>query len=227
MIVQNAVTKRDDARSRARELWAKYAAEGRASEWFEAFYREAREGLTAVPWADLAPSTHLCEWHGQTGYDFRGKRCLTVGCGLGDDAEYLAEHGGRVIAFDIAPTAVAWCRERFPSSRVEYTAADLLAPPAEWEQQFDFVFEANTLQVLPADLRPQALKRLAAFLAPHGTLLLVCRGRDASDPEGPMPWPLTREDLRAGLGALDLVTFEEHYDAGDPPVRRFRAVFRR
>jgi SAM-dependent methyltransferase len=217
------VTTRDDARSRARELLAQYAAEGKASQWFEAFYREAREGLTAVPWADLAPSRHLCEWHRQTRYDFRDKRCLTVGCGLGDDAEYLAEHGGRVIAFDIAPTAVAWCRERFPSSRVEYTTADLLAPPAEWEQHFDFVFEANTLQVLPADRRSQALNRLAAFLAPHSTLLLVCRGRDAGDPPGSMPWPLTREELLTGLGIVDFDIFEERYDTGDPPVRRFRA----
>ena len=130
-------------------------------------------------------------------------------------------------AFDIAPTAIAWCRERFPSSRVEYTAADLLAPSAEWEQQFDFVFEANTLQVLAAELRPQAMRRLAGLLAPNGTLLLVCRGREPSEPAGPMPWPLTREELIAGVGALHLVTFEEHCDAGDPPVRRFRAVFRR
>jgi SAM-dependent methyltransferase len=221
------VTARDDARSRARALRAQYAAEGKTCEWFEAFYREAREGLTAVPWADLAPNTHLCEWHGQTGYDYRDKRCLIVGCGLGDDAEYLAEHGGRVIAFDIAPTAVAWCRERFPASRVEYTAADLLAPPAEWEQQFDFVFEANTLQMLPAELRPQAMRRLAGLVAPSGTLLVVCRGREPSEPLGPMPWPLTREELITGVGDLDLVTFEEHYDAADPPVRRFRASFRR
>ena len=221
------MTARDDARTRARELCAQYAAEGKDSEWFEAFYREAREGRTTVPWADLAPNTHLWEWHRQTAYDFRDARCLTVGCGLGDDAEYLAEQGGRVTAFDIAPTAVAWCRERFPSSRVDYVVADLLAPPRAWEQQFDFVFEANTLQVLPADVRPQALRNLAGFLAPYATLLLICRRRDASEPEGPMPWPLTREELSIGLSSLDLVSIEEHDDPGDSPVRRFRAVFQR
>ena len=99
----------------------------------------------------------------------------------------------------------------------------LLAPPTAWAQQFDFVFEANTLQVLPAELRPRALKHLARFLAPHGTLLVVCRGRDASDPPGAMPWPLTRDELRAGLGIVDFDSFEERYETGDPPVRRFRA----
>jgi SAM-dependent methyltransferase len=219
------VTARDDARTRARELCAQYAAEGKGSEWFEAFYREAREGRTTVPWADLAPNTHLFEWHRQTGYDFHGKRCLTVGCGLGDDAEYLADNGGRVTAFDIAPTAVAWSRERFPSSPVEYVAADLLAPPPHWEQQFDFVFEANTLQVLPADLRPQAMQRLAGLVAPGGTLLVVCRGREASDPPGPMPWPLTREELVAGVTPLVLIACDEHDDTSDPSVRRFRVEF--
>lgn len=221
------MTARDDARVRARELCARYAAEGKASAWFEAFYREAREGRTEVPWADLAPNTHLFEWQTQTGFNFRDKRCLTVGCGLGDDAEYLAEQGGRVVAFDISQTAVSWCRERFPASRVEYVAADLLAPPPEWGVQFDFVFEANTLQVLPADLRPQAMRNLAGFLAPHGTLLVVCRGREESEPPGSMPWPLTREELLDGLGILELVSFGEHGEAGDPPVRRFQAVFRR
>jgi len=89
------------------------------------------------------------------------------------------------------------------------------------------VFEANTLQVLPAELRPQAMRRLAGLVAPSGTLLVVCRGREPSEPPGPMPWPLTRGELIAGVGGLNLVTFEEHYDAGDPPVRRFRAGFRR
>ena len=215
----------EQGRARARELCAQYRAAGDALGWFEAFYREARDGQTTVPWADLAPNTHLFEWHAQSGFDVRDRRCLTVGCGLGDDAEYLAQHGGRVVAFDVAPTAVAWCRERFPSSRVEYVAADLLAPPPEWDDQFDFVFEANTLQVLPADLRPRALRQLARFLAPHGTLLVVCRGRDASDPSGPMPWPLTRDELQEGLASLEAVSFVEHDEAGDPPVRRFRAVF--
>ena len=214
-------------RARAQELCSQFTSAGDALGWFEAFYREAREGRIAVPWADLAPNTHLFEWHAQSHFDLRDKRCLTVGCGLGDDAEYLSEQGGRSVAFDIAQTAVAWCRERFPSSRVEYVVSDLLAPPPDWAEQFDFVFEANTLQVLPADLRPQAMRNLAGFLAPHGTLLLVCRGREESEPPGSMPWPLTRGELQAGLGHLDLVSFGEHPDAGDQPVRRFRAVFRR
>jgi SAM-dependent methyltransferase len=215
-----------DKRVRARELCAAYAAEGDSLGWFEALYREARDSGTTVPWADLEPNPHLRDWQRETGYDFRERRCLTVGCGLGDDAEYIATAGGEVVAFDIAPTAIEWCRARFPGSQVEYVEADLLNPPSEWDRRFDFVLEAYTLQVLPAHLRQQALRHLAGVLAPSGTLLVLCRGRDISEPAGSVPWPLTREELLEN-NALDSVGFEDYFDSESPPVRRFRAAFRR
>src|SRR2546421_12290923 len=49
-----------------------------------------------------------------------------------------------------------------------YQTADLPHPPAPWRGQFDFVFETNTLQVLPAALRPEASRNIAAFLRPGG-----------------------------------------------------------
>ena len=55
-----------------------------------------------------------------------------VACGLGDDAEALAAAGWRVTAFDISPAAIAWCRERFPASPVDYQVQDLSAVPSSW-----------------------------------------------------------------------------------------------
>jgi 2-polyprenyl-3-methyl-5-hydroxy-6-metoxy-1,4-benzoquinol methylase len=48
----------------------------------------------------------LVEWAQNRGVDGRGRRALVVGCGLGQDAEYVAGHGFDAVAFDIAPTAV-------------------------------------------------------------------------------------------------------------------------
>jgi hypothetical protein len=43
-----------------------------------------------------------------------------------------------------------------------------------------------------------------------------------------MPWPLTRAELGAiAMPNLTLVSFEDFIDDEDPPVRRFRALFRR
>ena len=156
-----------------------------------------------------------------------GKSALVVGSGLGDDAEQLAAWGFRTTAFDISETANRNTRKRFPNSAVDYHVANLLDPPAHWRGQFDFVFEANTLQALPAALRPQAMKNVAAFLRPGGLLLVIARCREPSDLEGQMPWPLTRSEISAftALG-LEELSFEIVQDIDEPDVRRFRVLFR-
>jgi SAM-dependent methyltransferase len=107
-------------------------------------------------------------------------------------------------------------------------AADLLAPPAAWRGSFDLVFESYTLQVLPEPARRDAIAQLAALVAPGGRLLLLCRAREQSDPIGALPWPLTREEL-AGFVAHGLreTSFSDFLDRESPPVRRFRALYRR
>jgi hypothetical protein len=100
--------------------------------------------------------------------------------------------------------------------------------PAELIGTFDLVVECYTLQVLPSDARADAIVSLRAALAAGGVLLVVARGRDANDPEGEMPWPLTRAEVESiACQGLDLESFEDFVDDEDPPVRRFRAVFRR
>ena len=104
---------------------------------------------------------------------------------------------------------------------------DLFALPDEWQARFDFVLESYTLQVLPKALRREAVPMIAKLLAPGGTLLVICRGRSAADPEGEMPWPLLREELGAFEDAgLACLSVEDYADNESPPVRRFRAVYR-
>ena len=83
------------------------------------------------------------------------------------------------------------------------------------------------LQVLPARLRRDAIKRIVSFVAPGGTLLVIARARDEGDDPGAMPWPLTRSDLsqfeKLGLRQLSL---EDYRDTEAPPVRRFRVAYR-
>jgi SAM-dependent methyltransferase len=186
--------------------------------------REAGRGQAVVPWADQAPNPQLVRW--AEGRDGHGRDAMVVGCGLGDDAEHLARHGYTVTAFDIAPTAVETARTRFPGSAVRYVAADLLAAPFSWRGAFDLVFEAYTVQVLLGDLRAQAIRAVGDLVAPCGTLLVVARARDESDPPGQMPWPLTRADVDSfGTAGLQPVTVEDLLDDEIPPVRRWVAEF--
>jgi len=215
-------------RRRARELAAEFHRRGDPTGWFEALYREAEEGKSTIPWADYHPTPHLVAFWIQHPQQTAGKSALVVGSGLGDDAEQLAAWGFRTTAFDISETAIRGTRKRFPNSKVAYHAADLLNPPASWWGRFDFVFEANTLQVLPAALRPQATNNIAAFLRPGGHLLVIARHREPSDPEGQMPWPLTRAEISAFTAhGLKEVLFDILPDVSEPDVRRFRVLFHR
>jgi SAM-dependent methyltransferase len=215
-------------RALVRQLAAESLARGDATGWFDEVYRAAEGSSSAIPWADGQVNPSLANWlTAQVAADL-GKLALVVGCGLGDDAEELAALGLAVTAFDISPTAVEWCRKRFPQSTVEYRLADLLAPPPEWQNAFDFVFEAFTLQSLPPEPRAIAASNLGRFVAPGGKLLVIARARDATEPTGTLPWPLTRDDLSPLLEVgLEAVSFEDYYDAEHPPVRRLRVTYRR
>jgi hypothetical protein len=215
-------------RKRARELAAEYVGKGDPTGWFEALYREAAAGKNVLPWADRGVNPGLLEFWQAHPQATRDKKALVVACGLGDDAEQLAAWGFATTAFDIAETAIQMARRRFPKSQVEYRAADLFAPPAEWSQAFDFVFEANTVQALPHGLRAQAIRAIAGFVRAGGKLLAVVRGREPDEPIGELPWPLTRAEMQEFLRAgLQEERFEEYLDAEVPPARRYRALYRR
>jgi hypothetical protein len=215
-------------RSRARELAAEFAQKNDPTGWFDALYRESETGATTVPWADLAPNPNLLEFWQSNPQTPTGP-ALVIGCGLGDDAEQFANWGFPTTAFDISETAVRMARQRFPHSSVNYVAANLLSPPPAWRAHFAFVFEAYTLQALPEAVRPTAAKSSAHFVAPQGHLLVIARGRDASEIAADLPWPLTRQEFSAFTNAgLKELSFEDLIDDREtPPTRRFRAFYQR
>ncbi len=198
---------------------------GDATGWFERLYAESQREGTPISWVDLAPNPYLVEWlERQPGP--LAARAIVVGCGYGDDAEYLAAAGMEVTAFDVAPSAVSRCLARFPDTPVRYEVADALAMPAGWRGAFDFVFEAYTVQVLYGEARSRCVRAIGELVASGGRLLVVARSRRPEDPEGLMPWPLTRTELdEFGAGGLELVRLDEVLEPGDPPVPRFVAEF--
>jgi SAM-dependent methyltransferase len=217
-----------DPRARPREIAHESIARGDVTGWFERLYAESISDGYAIPWVDLVPNPYLVEWAGHLPPNLLRGRALVVGCGYGDDAEYLAGLGFDVVAFDIAPTAVARCLERFPGTHVQYVTADVLVAPAHWTQAFDLVFEAYTVQVLHGAARAEAARSIGSLVNAGGRLLVVARGRKPGDPEGLMPWPLTRAELdEFAASGLEMSRLEELLEPGDPPVPRFIAEFGR
>jgi SAM-dependent methyltransferase len=182
---------------------------------FEEIYARAGDDLASVPWARLAPHPLLVLWlDSGDSPDARpaaaGGDALVVGCGLGDDAEELARRGYAVTAFDVSPTAITRCEERFPRSPVCYQVADVMNLPGRWRGRFSLVVEINTIQSMPRADRPAVVAAIATTVAPGGLLFVRCQAAGEDEPDGPeRPWPVRRSELHeftaAGLTPVDLI----------------------
>jgi 2-polyprenyl-3-methyl-5-hydroxy-6-metoxy-1,4-benzoquinol methylase len=215
-------------RSRARELASQYIERGDPTGWFEALYREGASGVSEIPWDDRKANAHLIQCMDIFAPKVTGLKAIVVGCGLGDDAEEVAYWDFGVTAFDISQTAIEMAKKRFPHTRVDFLAVDLFHAPSIWRQKFDFVFESNTLQALPENLRPNAIRAVADLVKPGGDLLAIARAREESDPKGDLPWPLTRAEIdlfkKSGLTEKSL---RDINDPDPPHTRRFLAHYTR
>ena len=214
-----------DPEERARSLAGESLGAGDATGWFERLYAAAEAEDGVVPWDRGAPHRILVQWAEARGLSGGGRRALVVGSGTGDDAEYISGLGFDTVAFDISSSAVRAALRRYPGTDVQYVVADLLDPPAAWQQAFDLVVESLTLQALPDPPRRDAIRRIGELVAPGGTLIVNERARDAGDPDDGPPWALTRAEIDAiTASGLQPVRIE---DVPEPPGRRWRAEYRR
>lgn len=185
-------------------------------DWFEEVYQKGKAGEIETPWADLAPNPNVKSWFEKNNLKGEGKSALVIGCGLGEDAEYLAELGYQTDAFDISPTAITWAKERWKDSKVNYFVADLFKLP---QKQYDFVLEIYTIQTLPEDLRGKAIQILPSLIEENGEMLLICRSRNEDEACENVPYPLTKTELSALNAHLHIADFEEYNEGG---IDRFR-----
>jgi 2-polyprenyl-3-methyl-5-hydroxy-6-metoxy-1,4-benzoquinol methylase len=203
----------ESIQQKVKQLSTQAIAQSNPSSWFEVLYAESQGDATQVPWAKLTPHPYLQDWiitHHPTSDN---SSALVIGCGLGDDAEALAKNQFLVTAFDISPTAVTWCQQRFPDSAVNYIVADLFAIPNQWLQAFDLVYECRNIQALPLNVRSQVIESIASMVADGGTLLIITGFRQTeAEPEGP-PWFLSESELahlkELGLTEISRLSFSE------------------
>jgi SAM-dependent methyltransferase len=129
-----------------------------------------RETLTTPPWRVAERRSFLDRVR-----DGGGRRLLEVGAGPGHDSAYFAAAGLDVVATDVSPAMVEFCRAKGLDARV----ADVLAldfPAAA----FDAIYTVNCLVHVPdADLHA-VLANLAPMLRPEGLMYLgVWGGQDS------------------------------------------------
>jgi SAM-dependent methyltransferase len=217
----------EDPELHARRLAGEAFAAGEPTGWFEPLYAAAAAGQAVVPWDRGIPHPLLVAWAHARGLQGAGRPALVVGCGLGEDAEFVASLAFDTVAFDVSKSAIRAARRRFPDSAVHYVTADLLDPPPSWRHAFDLVVESMTLQALPDPPRRHAIPNVGHLVGAGGTLLAIARARDeGSEPDDGPPWSLTRAEIDAlTVTGLRPVLIEEFRDDGPPPTHRWRAEF--
>lgn len=127
---------------------------------------------------------------------------LDAGCGQGAGAIWLASRGWRVTAVDIAATALDRARERAEpagadvTSRIEWVNADLTT----WRPERDHFDLVCALYVHTAESQDEQVGRLAAAVAPGGTLLVVGHGPSDRDDDSAMCARFSADEI---AGTLD------------------------
>ncbi len=205
-----------------------YQEKDEPTAWFDSIYKNANGDYTAVFWADLEPSGHLVQWLKNNPIK-TSKKAIVIGCGVGDDCEALSQFGYEVIGFDISPTAIELCQNRYPNSKVNYMVADLFDYPKEWFENFDVVYECNTIQVLPGKYRILARQAMSSLLASKAHILVSCRSRNKGEQEEVIPLPLDKEEIDAFVTSDNLkeISFLAYDDEQTPPVPHFFAVYQK
>ena len=205
------------------DIIQEYIANGDYAGAFETIYASAKESDGKPPWAYMQAIPDLVNWAGKSSLSGEGKKAIVVGCGMGDDADYLAQRGFEVTAFDVSETAIKICKKRFPDSTVDFQQADLFNLPDDWQGKFDFVLENRTIQALPSAIYKKSMTAIANLLADGGQLLILCNGRDPEQAKNHIPWGLSSEELKT---FHDLGLSERYFDdikAGS--VRRFVILY--
>ena len=215
-----------EARARLLKLSEAAEADGEPLRWFEELYAGAARDSEEIPWAKMEANQKMVEWIADHS-EITG-RVLVVGCGLGDDAEWLSAAGFDVTAFDLSQSSIDWCRERFPDSPVNYCVGDLLEPADEWLGTFDLVVEIHILQAIPDPIRDAAASNLPKFLNDGGHLFCIGRLLTERIPDEPSPpWPLSRVWLNGRFQMLKQLSFSGFVNEETPTIDRYVAAWNR
>ena len=180
---------------------------------FDALYRGESPGdgmapMSTPPWDTKAPNENVIAW--QTGGWVHGD-VLDIGCGLGDNAVYLAKSGHKVTGLDISPTALITAERRAKDAGVDvkFAVADSTKLDG-YTDAFDTVIDSGLFHCLDDDGRRSYAAAVHRATRPGATLLLSCFS-DANPVGEEWPRPaVSEETLRDVLGGAgwDIASLE-------------------
>jgi SAM-dependent methyltransferase len=184
---------------------------------YDALYRgespgEGIRAMTTPPWDTKAPKENVVTWnaaglvHGDV---------LDIGCGLGDNAIYLAQQGFSVTGLDISPTALITAERRAKDAGVSVTFAVADSTKLDgYADAFDTVIDSGMFHCLDEDGKLHYANAVHSATRDGASLLLSCFS-DASPPDIEPPLPVvTEQTLRDVLGGAgwDIVSLDAGRD---------------
>lgn len=197
-------------------------AHNKASDWFDSLYQENKESHENIPWAIQAVNPLLQSYLNKD-IEHKG-RALVIGCGLGDDAMALEVSGYDVVAIDVSQVALDLAKERFPDANITFEKQDIFDMPSDYDEHFDFVFEAFTIQSLPVEFRKKMIKAVANTVSSKGKLLVIAHKREEVF-DGP-PWPLEVKEVNLfKLYELRELSYEVHTEESKISNRKIRVLY--
>lgn len=104
-----------------------------------------------------------------------GDALLEIGCGEGRDAAALLRGGYDLLATDVSPEAIRYCREKYPAYAARFQRLDCVTE--RLEQRFDFLYAVAVVHMLVADEdRDGFYAFVRDHLKPRGVALICTMG---------------------------------------------------
>ena len=195
--------------------------------WCDSIYKDAKGDYRKVFWSDLESNPYLLEYISNDKSD--GKKAIVIGCGVGDDAFSLSEAGYKVTSFDISPSAIDLCKNRYVNSKIDFLVADLFDYPSSWFENFDLVYECNTIQILSGKYRTLAREKISSLIKKGGSVLVSCRSRIEGKQENDIPKPLDKKEINEFVNQdkLKEISFISYSDNQEPAIWHFFAEYKK
>jgi SAM-dependent methyltransferase len=203
----------DEMYRKGEVFWDKGGASPPMRQYLERYAARGRD-CENTPHLDPLPQTTAASrslGSPQGARRLEGSRALVPGCGRGHEVALAVEFGLDATGLDIAPTAVAEARVRYPDLAERFVTGSLFDPPEGMRGAFDVVLEHTCISGLPPSMRADYRRGIDLTLRRGGLLIGVWFIEPALDPgdEGP-PYPFSVADLT--------VLFAEGYEIVDDYV---------
>ena len=140
-------------------------------EAYEERYRAVHE--KGLRWAGEQPTPAVADVAAR--YCPEGASVLELGCGEGRDARAMLAQGYDLLATDVSPEAIAFCRAAMPEHAKNFRVLDCLR--GELPERFDMIYAVALVHMLVPDVDRRGLYRfIREHLKPCGVGLVCSMG---------------------------------------------------